>query len=617
MYTDYIIFFSALVVGWVMILSIIYYVYRGGIALRLTIIVLGSVTVATVLAFVLGHEGITITRTSLALAVAVPILVGLFMVLIRQVVNPMKQMAAVAAGIAEGDLEQTITVKNKDEIGEMATSSTRMIAYLQGMADAATRLAQGDITTEILLQSERDVLGHAFQQMVNYQQQMVKAANYLAQGDLTVQVNPQHETDALGHAFRQMNENLRILIRQVQQSAGQVAGASQQLNASAEQAGQASQQVTTSIQQVAHGTNQQTEGVTAATTNVEHMARAAEGIARGAQEQAQSVQQTSELIGEMDDIVERMDDVAGSVIGANAHVTEAARQGVLAVEQSGQGMVNIRARAVEATEKVKEMNLRSREISRIVDTIDEISDKTDMLALNAAVEAARAGEYGRGFAVVAEQVRKLSEDSKIATRDIDALIERVERSVAEVIVAMDVTSTEVDKGIRLADDTSASLSAILQAAEEAVTMAGRIGEAVVQLKQKSSRVVEAIETVGAVVEENTASAEQMAGNSQEVMEAMEGVAGVAEENSAAAEEVSASAEEMSAQIEEVVASAEELAALAEELRSTVDYFRVNERDRYERERANYGYEEVATSGNRQSPVRAAGSFERDGHRSGL
>jgi methyl-accepting chemotaxis protein len=238
-------------------------------------------------------------------------------------------------------------------------------------------------------------------------------------------------------------------------------------------------------------------------------------------------------------------------------------------------MTTIRSRTTTAVEKVKEMNTRSKEIGRIVETIDEIADKTDMLALNAAVEAARAGEHGRGFAVVADQVRKLSEDSKKATGDVNELIERVQDTVNEAITAMESTAKEVDNGTQLAGDTAQSLQEIMQAAEEAATMADQISQSVGQLKQKSEGVVGAVESVSTVVEENTASAEQMAANSQEVMEAMEGVAGIAEENSASIEEVSASAEEMSAQVEEVVASAEELSALAEELREATTRFRVN------------------------------------------
>jgi methyl-accepting chemotaxis protein len=246
-------------------------------------------------------------------------------------------------------------------------------------------------------------------------------------------------------------------------------------------------------------------------------------------------------------------------------------------------MEAIRNRTAVTAEKIKEMGARSKEIDRIIETIDNIADKTDMLALNAAVEAARAGEAGRGFAVVADQVRKLSEDSKVATRDIANLIEGVQGTINEAVTAMHSTTVEVDNGVKLTQNTTQSLQDILQAAKEAAGQAERIDQAVTQLKQKSQGVVTAIEAVSVVVEENTAVAEEMAANSQEVTAAMEGVAGIAEENSASAEEVSALAEEMSAQAEEVVASAEELSALAEELHTSVAQFRVDETIRIERE----------------------------------
>ncbi len=535
--------------------------------------------------------------------------------LARSISKAARQMAYVAEGVAKGELDRPITINSKDEIGDLANAFrqmntyiqeiartatrlaegdltanltpqsdkdvlgnafTRVIGYQKQMAEAANRLALGDVAVNVTPQSDKDILGNAFSRMINYQQQVVEAANSLAEGDLTTEITPQSDKDALGNAFSQMIANLRELIGKVAGSAKIVNSASAQLSVAAEQVGQASQQVTATIQQIALGTAQQTQGITAATGNVEQMARAADGIARGAQEQAQGVQRTSGLIGDMVLIVDQVGQITRTVAEASGKVTQAARNGVTAVQQTGQGMNTIHNRTASAAEKVKEMGARSKEIGRIIETIDDIADKTDMLALNAAVEAARAGEHGRGFAVVADQVRKLSEDSKIATRDIADLIERVQETVREAISAMDSTVSEVTAGTRLAADTSRSLEEILQAAEQAAAQAAQIAGSVAQLRQKSEGVVSSVETVSAIVEENTAVAEEMAAGSQEVMQAMEGVASIAEENSASVEEVSASAEEMAAQVEEVVASAQELAQLAEQLQSAVVQFRIDE-----------------------------------------
>jgi methyl-accepting chemotaxis protein len=83
-----------------------------------------------------------------------------------------------------------------------------------------------------------------------------------------------------------------------------------------------------------------------------------------------------------------------------------------------------------------------------------------------------------------------------------------------------------------------------------------------------------MDSVSAVVEENTAATEEMAAGSGEVTHAIENIASVSEENSAAVEEVSASAEEMSAQVEEVTASAQSLAEMAAGLRAVIAQFKL-------------------------------------------
>ncbi len=479
----------------------------------------------------------TATMIIISVSFVVVVLAILFAVLLsRNISSAVKQIAAAAEGIAQGDLEQNVAIEGKDELHDMAVAFQQMIAYMQTMSDVATSLADGDLAVGITPKSEHDVLGNAFARMI---------------------------------------VSLRELIRQVQKNAEQVAEASVQLSLASDQAGQASQQVAATIQQIVAGTNQQTMATAEATSNMEGVARATEGIARGAQEQARGVQKTSDLIDEMSKIVEQTESVTSLVASANAKVTSAAKHGVEVVGQTNEGMSQIRQRTAATAEKIREMGTRSKEIIRIVETIDDIADKTDMLALNAAVEAARAGEHGRGFAVVADQVRKLSEDSKGATRDIGQLIERVQESVNEAMIAMENTVAEVDNGTQFAQDTDQSLQEILQAAEDATQQFEQINLAMADLLKRNEGVVVAIESVSTVVEENTAVAEEMAANSQEITEAMESVVSVAEENSAATEEASASTEELSAQVEEVVASAKELADLADELRAETARFRLD------------------------------------------
>jgi len=120
------------------------------------------------------------------------------------IATPIQTMTEVAQKLSLGDVDQTLAIKSKNEIGVMATMFQQMIDYQKNMARAATKLSQGDVTVNITPQSTQDVLGQAFQRMITYQRTMAVAANQLAVGDIRVDITPQSKDDLLGQAFAQM-----------------------------------------------------------------------------------------------------------------------------------------------------------------------------------------------------------------------------------------------------------------------------------------------------------------------------------------------------------------------------------------------------------------------------
>lgn len=260
-------------------------------------------------------------------------------------------------------------------------------------------------------------------------------------------------------------------------------------------------------------------------SSIEHLASSSEElsasavqIAGGSQSQSSRAAQVSTATQEMSaTIIEVAKNVSGAADAAREASSVAVKGGKI-VSESIESMNGIADTAKESSAIISALGNRSNQIGDIVNVIDDIADQTNLLALNAAIEAARAGEQGRGFAVVADEVRKLAEKTMNATKEIGEMIKAMQEETGKAISSMQEEVYAVEKGVRLAKEAGAALSEIVDKVDVVTSMVHQVTTATEQQSAATEQISSDIAAVADVINETSASAQQIAKASQEMAE---------------------------------------------------------------------------------------------------
>lgn len=112
---------------------------------------------------------------------------------------------------------------------------------------------------------------------------------------------------------------------------------------------------------------------------------------------------------------------------------------------------NINALIESFRKETELLNDNTAQINNIINMVEEISDQTNLLALNASIESVRAGEAGKGFAVVSEEIKKLAEQSKMATSDISNIIRELRKGINRINDEVEIGTSQINENNELAE----------------------------------------------------------------------------------------------------------------------------------------------------------------------
>lgn len=177
--------------------------------------------------------------------------------------------------------------------------------------------------------------------------------------------------------------------------------------------------------------------------------------------QAAAASKSGQAVAAADEGVERIATSIGTISQDVQTSLKLAERGEQTIQQAKQEVLALESETVTTGQSITALKQQSDEIALITEVIQSITDQTNLLALNAAIEAARAGEQGKGFAVVAEEVRKLAEQSKQSASQIAGLIESIQAQSTAVLERHAISARRVETNTTLLEEATASFQQIV------------------------------------------------------------------------------------------------------------------------------------------------------------
>lgn len=234
------------------------------------------------------------------------------------------------------------------------------------------------------------------------------------------------------------------------------------------------------------------DGVYGLNSQVAYVAASFEEQAAISAEQSASV---VEITATMEELSSSSTQIAeqSKIVVVNAERTWGnSRNGAAAVDTVIMKMKEIHADNQNSIGGILELGRKSKEITKVMEIINNIADQTKLIAFNAALEASSAGEAGKRFGVVAVEIRRLADSVMASTGEIEEKISEVQESISRLVISSEESTKGIQKGMEHTNQAAAILLDIIDAAQSTEQAAKQISLATQQQKTASSQVVTAL-----------------------------------------------------------------------------------------------------------------------------
>ena len=322
---------------------------------------------------------------------------------------------------------------------------------------------------------------------------------HMSEGDLSrekVNIRSNDEVEQLAYNFNIMSDNLKSIISNVRKAALEI------------------KEVT---QVVTRTTIENEKGS-------ENIAFALENMARSMDDQRAETDNALIMMKDIQKISQDVNEKVSDISVSAANALEKAEIGNVKLSEYMVQLKDVNATMEEVAQVSEAFVNQTHEMNKILDSIRDISNQTNLLSLNASIEAARAGDAGRGFAVVADEIRKLSDSSEELVEKIAKIVNSIQLSLTEMKQKLSNGLSELEKSNDMANITMGSFRDIKDANDVECAMAldikrmmeelfkgiTDIAESMAQIENATNENTVVSQDISATVEEETANLEEVA-----------------------------------------------------------------------------------------------------------